>query len=289
MVDAGKRGSDEAKPQDKGNRVKGAKRKMENKVRKAKKGARKLPYLSPDGRKDSVHPLDISDAELVALAWQINPDLCKTNLAAAIRLTMKTLLDTREARRKALADLVAEELMPVIEREKNEQKRFFDNFRTRGHDDFERIVKFITDEKNFDRALDKIKRFETAKGAKTEKALDKVMAVYRSKIFTGTELMRPWGEFRQWWTQEKSSLAREAARARRGGQGRVKRRKSDLRFTANRRHKQGYCRNCGKRVRTRERLCDDCVSGKPLLRYWGDLDYLDKSPEELEKDIAGRY
>ena len=139
-----------------------------------------------------------------------------------------------------------------------------------GRDDYFRVISFITDEKNWDRALVKIKRFEAARGATDEKSLETVLAAYQTKIFTGTELMQLWGEFREFWRQEKSRRAREAAKARKGSQGQVKRPKSDLRFTENRRHKQGYCRNCGKRVRPRERLCDDCVSGKPLLTYFGD-------------------
>jgi hypothetical protein len=306
MVDAGKRGPDEAKPTEKGERVKGARGKMKNKnkVRNdkkgqaslaemyrgvAQKGAHKLPPLSLDGRKDSIHPLDINDAELVALAWQINPDLCKTNLFAAIKLTMKTLLDTREARRKALTELVADELGPVIEREKNEQQRSLDNFRTIGKKDYFCVVKFITGEKNWDRALDKIKRWEMARGATTEDAVEKALAVYKNEIFTGTQLMWLSGDFRQWWKRVKSKKAKAAAHARKGGQGRVKRRKSDLRFKANRRHKQGYCRKCGKRVRPRERLCDDCLSGKPILYSWGDLDYLRKTQEELTRNVTGRY
>jgi hypothetical protein len=272
--------------------------KTENKVRKgekgqtraakmywraAQKGARKV-----DGQKDSI--TDISDAELAALAWQINPDLCKKNLVAAIKQTIQTLLDTREARRRALADLVAEELRAAFERDKNERDRLLDHFRTKGHDDYYRVVKFITGEKNWDRALNKIKRFETARGATTGNALEKVLAVYRNKIFTGTKLMQLWGEHRQWWAQEKSKLAKKAGQARKGGQGRVKRRESDLRFTESRRHKQGYCRNCGKRVRTRERLCDDCVSGKPLLDYWGDLDDLRAIAGHTGYgNIVGRY
>ena len=271
---------------------------MKNKKSKAKanmhwravqKGARKL-HLSPDeakadGQKDSV--TEISDAELAALAWRINPDLCKKDFGAAIKLAMQTLLDTRKARRRALADLVAEELMPAIEREEKERARRLDNFRTNGQDDYYYVVKFIADEKNWDRALDKIKRFETARGARTEHALENVLAVYKKKIFTGTELMRLWGDFRQWWAQEKSKLAKKAGQARKGGQGRVKRGKSDLRFTKNRRRKQGYCRNCGKRVRTGERLCDDCVSGKPLLDYWGNLNTL--AAAVSDENIVGRY
>jgi hypothetical protein len=45
----------------------------------------------------------------------------------------------------------------------------------------------------------------------------------------------------------------------------VKRPESDLRFTKNRRHRQGYCQKCGKRVRKDERLCEEHLSGKPLL------------------------
>jgi hypothetical protein len=288
--------------------VKGTRIKMKNKVRKdvkgqpraldtyyraAQTGARKLPDLSPDGQLNPMPPLsgatDISDAELAALAWQINPDLCKTNLVDAIKLTMQTLMDVREARRKALADLVAEDLMPAIEREKNERQRFLDNFRTRGKEDYERVVKCITGEKNWDRALPKIKRWETAKGATTEKALRSVLVYYMDNIFTGTELMRLSGEFRQWWAQEKSKLAKESAQTKKGGQGQVKRKASDLRFTENRRHKKGYCRACGQRVQASERLCDDCLSGKPILYYWGDTLYLREAPENLTENIVGRY
>jgi hypothetical protein len=233
--------------------------------------------------------LNISDAELVGLAWQINPDLCKNNLDAAIKLTMQTLMVTRKARRKALADLVAEELTAAHQRDEEERIRRLDSFHTRGHSDYYYVVKCITDEKNWDRALDKIKRFETARGAVTQDALEKVLAVYRNKIFTGTELLRLWGEYRQWWEQEKSRLAKEAGQARKGGQGRVRKKKSDLRFKENRRRKQGYCRNCGRRVRTNEHLCDDCISGKPLLSYPGMGALLRASDEPGDENVVGRY
>jgi hypothetical protein len=117
-----------------------------------------------------------------------------------------------------------------------------------------------------------------------------VLAAYQTKIFTGTELMQLWGEFKEFWRQEKSRQALEAARAKKGGQGRVKRPKSDLRFTANRRHKHGYCRNCGRRVRLGERLCDDCVSGKPLLTYFGEERILAAMAGDTGREkIVGRY
>jgi hypothetical protein len=233
--------------------------------------------------------LDISDAELAALAWQINPDLCKTNLDAAIKLTMQALMATRKARTRALADMVAEELTAAHQRDKEERIRRLDSFHTRGHIDYYLVVKCITDEKNWDRALDKIKRFETAKGATTENALEKALAVYRNKIFTGTELIALWGEHRQWWEQEKSKLAKKAGQARKGAQGRVRKKKSDLRLKENRRHKQGYCRNCGRRVRKKERLCDDCISGKPLLSYLGKGALLPASDGRGDENVVGRY
>jgi len=112
------------------------------------------------------------------------------------------------------------------------------------------------------------------------------MAVYRNKIFTGTELLRLSGEYRQWWEQEKSKLAKKAGQARKGGQGRVRKKKSDLRFKENRRHKQGYCRKCGKRVRPHERLCDKHVKGKPLLFYTGGLNRNAETGEVVAGDIA---
>src|SRR5262245_6401437 len=53
---------------------------------------------------------EISDTELAALAWQINPGLCKKNLVAAIQLTIKTLFNVRKAKTEAFKELIVESL-----------------------------------------------------------------------------------------------------------------------------------------------------------------------------------
>ena len=125
-------------------------------------------------------------------------------------------------------------------------------------------VRSITDEKNWDRALPKFKRFLAAKFPKDGEAEIRI-SDHEQRGFTVNQLIKFTRDLLAWWKLEKSSSARQSALANKKRRGRVKRPKSDLRFTGNRRHKQGYCQKCGKRVRKRERLCDEHLSGKPLL------------------------
>src|SRR5947207_1541577 len=125
-------------------------------------------------------------------------------------------------------------------------------------------VKSITGEKNRDRGLPKFKRFMAAKFPKDGEA-DIRLDEHEGRGFTLNQLIKYTRDFGPWWKLERSNSARKSALANKKRRGRVKRPKSDLRFRGNRRHKQGYCQRCGKHVRNRERLCDDCLSGKPLL------------------------
>jgi hypothetical protein len=117
-----------------GNKMNGTKRRV-RKNTKAEKAAGKIPQLSQeDGYGMSYGPsvTEISDAELAALAWQMNPELCKKNLVAAIKLTMKTLLDIKEARREAVHDLITEALRVADQKAEERWARVCANFRTGG-------------------------------------------------------------------------------------------------------------------------------------------------------------
>lgn len=127
-----------------------------------------------------------------------------------------------------------------------------------------RGIKEITGEKNWERALPKFKRFMSAKYPKDGEAEIR-MNDHANRGFTVNQIIKYLPEYLPWWKQEKRKSARQSALAKKKRQGRVKRPKSDLRFKKNRKHKRGYCQECGKRVQQRERLCDEHLSGKPLL------------------------
>jgi hypothetical protein len=205
--------------------------------------------------------------KVAGLAAQINPKLFEENPTVAIKLALKRLKDTRRV------------LNEIVQQEKaKEAKAAIANVRVK----YQRGVKVITGDKKWDRARDKFKRYVAAEKLTEGRNLEEALAHYRQHVFTGPELVIEIRDFERWWKHEKSGQARKSAR------GRVKRKRSDLRITENRRHKQGYCRKCGKRVRPHERLCDKHVKGKPLLFYTGGLNRNVETGEVVAGDIA-RY
>jgi hypothetical protein len=186
-------------------------------------------------------------ARLAKVAVRMNPELCKTNPKQAVELAAKTILRGGAAIADDEIDVDIARLNELFERQP-----------------FKGGVKLLTGEKNIDRAVSKFERFMTATFIKDGEAAEWIK-YYRGKGFTLNQMVRLQDAFDPWWKQEKSNRARQSALAKKKYRGRVKRPKSDLRFTENRRHKQGYCQKCGKQVRKSERLCDEHLSGKSLL------------------------
>jgi hypothetical protein len=237
--------------------------------RAVQRGARKSTGLSNDAAKgegevriaERLHDMQERLTYRVAsLAAQINPRLMEKNPTAAINLAWKRFGDTGRILSKMVSDTWQETKAEEARAQAEAEQAWVDNFRA----EYQHGVKLITGEKNWDRALKKFKRFITAKKLTDSSSLEEKLEKYRKHVFKGPELAAEVRDFTEWWKQEKSGQARKSAL------GRVKRKKSDLRFTENRRHKRGYCKKCGKRVRPGERLCDVCVSGKPLLINVGD-------------------
>ena len=185
---------------------------------------------------------------LAKIAARMNPELCKSNPKQAVELARKAILIG--------GSTVSEDVSRAMLARAH-------TLGERVHVSFADGVKFLTSEKKIDRALSKFERFLGATFTKDGEAAEWIKR-YKSKGFTGTQVARFHNAFIPWWKQEKSNRARKSALANKK-RGRVKRPESDLRFTKNRRHKQGYCQKCGKRVRKGERLCDKHLSGKPQL------------------------
>jgi hypothetical protein len=200
--------------------------------------------------------------KVASLAAQIAPAAFSggnpADVRAAIALALKRLRDTR----KILNDMAQE--AEATEKKARAEAAKIDLASI--HVEYERGVRLITGEKNWDRALDKFRRYVAVKKVTKGSDPDKVLEGYRQHVFTGPELVREIRAFTLWWKQEKSTRAKESAqtRAKRKRPGRVKRPASDLRLKENRRHKQGYCRVCGKRVGRRQRLCDEHITAKVL-------------------------
>ena len=198
-----------------------------------------LPYYPPTWE---------TQAAMARIAARMNPELCKSNPEKAAHLARETILTGGRA-------LVGNSVDSIVAR----ASKLGEEVRV----SFEHGVKWITGEKNLDRALSKFEKFMASAFTKDGEAAEWIKR-YKSKAFTGTQVARFHNAFVPWWKQEKSSQARKSALANKK-RGRVKRPQSDLRFTKNRRHKEGYCQKCGKRVRKGERLCDKHLSGKPIL------------------------
>jgi len=177
--------------------------------------------------------------------------------------------------RRILSDLALE----ASKAEAEAEKAAFAKSRVK----FERGRKLITgDLKHWDRAADKFEAYLAAtRGSSAEKALGN----YRKHGFTGSELLNEYRGFTAWWRQEKSKRARESAQSKKPG--RVKRPKSDLRFKENRRHKQGYCRVCGKRVEMPHyRVCNKHVAHKSVFSFPVDTGDLAAFGPELRRGSA---
>jgi hypothetical protein len=187
--------------------------------------------------------------KVATLAAQINPELFKENPGVAIKFALKRLRDTRRILNEIAIENESKHVAATAQVEKADLAKF--------SIPFQRAVRWITEEKNWDRAFPKFKKFLAAKFTKDGEA-EGWLQHRRNGMLTGEEWVKLYREYTPWWKREKSRQARKSALARKRKQGRVKRPKSDLRFKENRRHKQGYCRGCGKRVRRGERLCDQC-------------------------------
>jgi hypothetical protein len=238
--------------------------------------AAELPALraKTERLEDKLNEFIFRVAELAAL---INPKLFEESPATAVKLAVKRLRDTR----RILGEIAQGEKLKEKQAVADAQRADLASVRV----EYDEGVRLITGElKNWDRALDKFKRYVAARKLTKGSSVEKVLAHYRKHGFRGSELVNEKKEFMRWWKQERSGQAREAARARK--RGKVKRPKSDLRFKENRRHKKGYCRVCGKRVRPRQRVCDDHIKGKPFLVHVGsnDLAKLDD-----DSSVVARY
>jgi regulator of replication initiation timing len=213
------------------------------------------------------------------LAAQISPEAfngSRDDMRAAIRLAQKRLRDTRSI----LNEIADEDEANAKKRRAEAAKRNLSEVYKGG---FERIVKLITNQKSWDRALDKFKRYVAAKkvtdGSDVAKVLEGFRRQWEEHGCTLQTIAREIREFGPWWKQEKGRQARESAQAKIKKPGHVKRPKSDLRKKENRRHKQGYCQVCGKPTRRRkigkrwryERKCDKHLTAKPLIHSVGDL------------------
>ena len=204
--------------------------------------------------------------DIAVLAALISPQAFAGNRdgkRGAIRLALKRLRDVKEILQELQRESEEKEKQAVADAKRADLSKVCKGY--------QRAVKLITGEtKNWDRALGKWKRYVAARKVTPGSDLETVLGQYRERWeqrgWTALELIEQIREFSPWWKQEKSAWAKKAAKKR----GRVKRPKSDLRFNKNRRRRQGYCRKCGARVRPDERLCDTCVSGKPLLIGIGD-------------------
>jgi RNA polymerase-binding transcription factor DksA len=247
--------------------------KFDGMIADLKAKAAELPALRAQHERlqDKIHRFHL---DVAILAAQISPAAFAggpDDMRAAIKLALKRLRDTKviiggivqentEKEKKALAEAGKADLAKVRK-------------------GYQCAAKLVTGElKDSSRAFPKWRRYVAAKKVTPGSNLEKVLESYRQRWqnhgWTLLELAKEKREFESWWKQEKSDQAKKAAQkknagkskqANKRGRGRVKRLKSDLRLMEVRRHKQGYCRECGRRVRANERLCDKCVSGKPLL------------------------
>jgi hypothetical protein len=237
-----------------------AKAKLDGEFAALKAKAAELPALQAQNERlrDQIERFYLDIAVLAAL---ISPQAFAGNRdgkRGAIRLALKRLRDVKEILQELQQESEEKEKQAVADAKRADLSKV-----CRG---YQHAVKLITGEtKNWDRALGKWKRYVAARKMTPGSDLETVLGQYRERWeqrgWTALELIEEIREFSPWWKQEKSVWAKKAAKKR----GRVKRPKSDLRFNKNRRRRQGYCRKCGARIRLRERLCDKCVSGKPLL------------------------
>jgi hypothetical protein len=149
-----------------------------------KKAASEVSQFSPEELDIAYDPpvTEISETELASLAWQINPELCKKDLVAAIKLTIKTLLDIRKAKTEAFKDLIAQALNASDQKAEERRARLFANFRTNGRDDYFRVIQFITDEKNWDRALGKSSVLRWPRELRTKRAWRRCWRLTRLKF-----------------------------------------------------------------------------------------------------------
>ena len=193
--------------------------------------------------------------KVATLAVQINAKLFEESPAVAVKLALKRLRDTRRILNEMAREDDAKERKAKAKAEKADLASV--------HEKYESGVKLITgDLENWDRARDKFKGYVAARKVTKGSSLETVLEQYRRHGFTGPELVREKKGFMGWWKQEKSRQAKKAAQTKR--RGRVKRPASDLRFIENRRHKQGYCQVCGRRVGPRRRRCDKHINSKVL-------------------------
>jgi hypothetical protein len=221
-----------------------------------------------------------TEADIANFAANVWPDLYKTRSAKAILKAIKLLeevegmasVEKKKVKTKPQAiDPGVRAWVRELERIRAPQKKTPPKTKDINLDQrvsYRSCVTALTGEKNWERALPKFKRFMAAKFPKDGEAEIRIGG-HEKRGFTVNQIIKCAGHYQPWWRREKSDSARRSALAKKKKRGRVKRPKSDLRFTENRRHKKGYCQECGKRVRQHkgfsERLCNQCLSGKPQL------------------------
>jgi hypothetical protein len=246
--------------------------KIDQKFASLKAKAEELPKLKAEKRWVK-NEIERFYRDVTIIASCVSPGLFAggpNDVRAAIKLALKRIQDTKryfaelkqqdkENEKKALAKAEEAELRQVRK-------------------GYEKAVKLVTNEfKDIGRAMPKWRRYVEAKRVFTGSSLEKVLAQYQKRWdkdgWTLLELRHEISIFDPWWRQEKLDQKRRAAQSRNRGKskpakkrgpGRVKRRASDLRFKENRRHKQGYCQVCGKRVGDRQLRCDEHIKSKVL-------------------------
>jgi hypothetical protein len=235
--------------------------------------------------------------DVAMLAAQISPKAFNgstDDMRAAIKLAVKRLRDTR----RIIGEILQEDEDAEKKAAAQAEKAVF----TKPRKGYQKAVRLITREKNWDRALGKWRRYIAATKVTPGSDLEKVLASYRERWekhgWTFSELVTEVRGFDPWWKQEKGRRGTESAqsRAKRKTPGRLKRPASDLRLKENRRHAQGYCRLCGKPTRRHkvgdrvryERLCDEHIKTKVLAFPVGSTDVAklaeEKSPQRETTD-----
>jgi hypothetical protein len=246
-----------------------ARAELDGKIADLKAKADRLPAVK--ARKEQLEDrIERFYRDVAILAAMVAPEAFakgdRDDKRAAINLALKRIKDTKS--------VIGEMLQSDREAEKRAKAEAEKAEFSKPRKGYIRAVKLVTGEtKNWDRALDKWGRYVAARKVTPGSDLETVLGQYRERWeqrgWTPLELIEEIREFSPWWKQEKSARAKKAAKKR----GRVKRPKSDLRFKETRKHKQGYCKVCGRKCKhPNQRVCDKHVKGSVLSFGTGSID-----------------
>ena len=167
--------------------------------------AAKLPALQEEHRQlEHINQSLVSNIAL--LAAQISPEAfngSRSDMRAAVILALKRLQDAREI----LHDLAIEQ--EAKEKQQSDNAERLDL--TQSEKGFQRIVKLITGQMSWDRALAKFKRYITAKKVTLGSDIEKVLGKYRETWETDGcklgEIVKEIRDLNSWWEQEKKQTS----------------------------------------------------------------------------------